>query len=122
MNINRYYLCDSCDHTFMIVQERDEPLKKKCPNCGKHKLYQDLTGQYVAIYQEPSTLGHVADRNTSKMGTYELEAKREQHNKAKKLKPKRKPTWYNTEGKDLSKELKHLDTPEKKTKYIMEGN
>jgi hypothetical protein len=55
------------------------------------------------------------------MGKYELEAKREDHGKAKKLrKPKPKP-WYNPEGKDLKQELKNLDTPEKQTKYIIEG-
>jgi endogenous inhibitor of DNA gyrase (YacG/DUF329 family) len=104
----------------VIQQPMDESLKKKCPECGKHKLYQDLSGQHTFVYQECKTLGHLASRNTERMGKYDLEARRQKDEERNKLK-KRKPVWYNKEGKNLKKELADLNTPEKKHKYIMEG-
>ena len=32
------YECDSCSHTFELFQSITEPLKKKCPECGRMKL------------------------------------------------------------------------------------
>jgi len=118
--MNRYYICDNCDYHWIVEQKMADPLKKKCPECGKMKLYQDLTGQHTFVYQEPKTLGHLAERNNKKFGKYTLEEKRNEHGAAKRLKKKRKP-WYNKEGKDLTQELSSLNTPEKKHKYIMDG-
>lgn len=32
------YECDACGHTFELFQSISEPVKKKCPKCGKSKL------------------------------------------------------------------------------------
>jgi putative FmdB family regulatory protein len=32
------YECDACDHAFEIFQSITEPVKKKCPACGRLKL------------------------------------------------------------------------------------
>jgi putative FmdB family regulatory protein len=32
------YVCDACQHEFELFQSISEPLKKKCPECGKLKL------------------------------------------------------------------------------------
>jgi hypothetical protein len=106
----------------MVVEHKsmDDPLKKKCPECKKMKLYQDLTGQHSFVYQDCKTLGHQAQRNTERMGKYDLEERRRKDEERDKLK-KRKPTWYNSEGKNLKKELAHLNTADKKHRYIMEG-
>ena len=32
------YLCQSCDHAFELFQQMTDPVKKKCPQCGKLKL------------------------------------------------------------------------------------
>lgn len=32
------YLCDVCEHEFELFQSISESIKKKCPECGKHKL------------------------------------------------------------------------------------
>jgi len=116
--VNRYYVCDNCDYHMVVKQNLHAPLKKKCPECGKHTLYQDLTGQHTFVYQEPKTLGHLAQRNTERMGKYDLEERRRKDEFKKK---KKKPTWYNPEAKELHKELKEINTPEKQHKYIMEG-
>lgn len=32
------YHCDACEHEFELFQSISEPVKKKCPKCGKNKL------------------------------------------------------------------------------------
>ncbi len=32
------YECEACGHGFELFQSINEPLKKKCPKCGKMKL------------------------------------------------------------------------------------
>ena len=32
------YECTACDHTFELFQSISEPVKRKCPACGKSKL------------------------------------------------------------------------------------
>lgn len=32
------YECDACEHTFELFQTISEPLRKKCPECGRMKL------------------------------------------------------------------------------------
>ena len=32
------YECDDCGHSFEIFQSINDPLKRKCPSCGKLKL------------------------------------------------------------------------------------
>jgi len=107
----------------MVVEHRsmNDPLKKKCPECGKHKLYQDLTGQHSFVYQDCKTLGHQAQRNTERMGKYDLEMRRQRDSKVEQAKKRSKKTWYNPEGQDLKKELSELKTAKAKHKYIMEG-
>lgn len=138
MNINRGYICDNekCNHYFEIVQERDEPLLKRCPKCRKHKLYQDLSGQHISIIGEPKTLIHQADRNTKNFGKYELEDKRKKDAYEKKLMRKkpliekglipedamekeRKPAWYGELPKEKAKDI--MSNKKRAKKYIQEG-
>jgi len=42
------YECDACGHTFELFQSINEPLKKKCPECGKSKLRR-LFGTGAAV-------------------------------------------------------------------------
>lgn len=115
----RTYICDNCEHEFCISQGMHDSLKKKCPQCKKYTLYQDLSGQHSFVYQDPTTLKHLAERNTKSMGKTkfeEIEANSTRHQEKEKRK-----SWYNKDGKDLTKELKGINTPEKKQKYIMTG-
>lgn len=32
------YVCDGCEHEFELFQSISEPVKRKCPECGKQKL------------------------------------------------------------------------------------
>jgi putative FmdB family regulatory protein len=42
------YECDACHHKFELFQGINDPLKKKCPECGKSKLRR-LFGTGAAI-------------------------------------------------------------------------
>lgn len=42
------YECDACGHTLEIFQGINDPVKKKCPECGKNKLKR-LFGTGAAI-------------------------------------------------------------------------
>jgi len=42
------YECDACQHTFELFQGINDPVKKKCPECGKNKLNR-LFGTGAAI-------------------------------------------------------------------------
>jgi putative FmdB family regulatory protein len=42
------YQCDDCGHEFELFQSISEPLKRKCPECGKLKLRR-LFGTGAAV-------------------------------------------------------------------------
>ena len=42
------YECSACDHTFEVFQGINDPVKKKCPECGQLKLNR-LFGTGAAI-------------------------------------------------------------------------
>src|SRR3989304_3422672 len=42
------YECDACGHTYELFQQMSEPVKKKCPECGKLKLRR-LFGTGAAV-------------------------------------------------------------------------
>lgn len=42
------YKCDACDHSFELFQSITEPVKRKCPQCGRTKLRR-LFGTGAAV-------------------------------------------------------------------------
>jgi putative FmdB family regulatory protein len=42
------YECDGCQHTFELFQSINDPVKRKCPACGKQKLRR-LFGAGAAV-------------------------------------------------------------------------
>lgn len=42
------YVCDACGHKFELFQSINDPVKRKCPECGKSKLRR-LIGAGAAI-------------------------------------------------------------------------
>jgi len=42
------YECDACGHAFELFQSISEPVKRKCPKCGKSKLRR-LFGTGAAV-------------------------------------------------------------------------
>lgn len=122
------YGCCECGYEFEIHQNfSDKPLVD-CPKCNLLGLQRIISGGLCSfMQQDPKTLGHLADRNTKKMGHYELQEKRKYqeesgnaaHAKAleeagviKDYKP-----FYGKPDVDISK----LKTREQQQKYILEG-
>jgi putative FmdB family regulatory protein len=84
--VNRAYYCKSCEHEFETVQKMSDKILKKCPECKKNSLVQDLSGGTMhcsvkAGSHEVKTIGHMADLNTRKMSKWEIESKQESINK-----------------------------------------
>lgn len=113
MPVRRYYICDNCDHTFDISQGFNDEKLKKCPECNENSLYQDLSGQYSFVIGEPKTVGQLAERNTKKMGRYELEAKMVADGIPERIEKRKKIEKINKISKM---------TPDQKRKYIYEGD
>ncbi|MEN6450128.1 MAG: zinc ribbon domain-containing protein [Thermoguttaceae bacterium] len=42
------YVCEACNHEFELFQSINDPVKRKCPECGKPKLRR-LIGPGAAI-------------------------------------------------------------------------
>lgn len=133
MKIQRYYICDKCKYAFDMKQDRDAPLKKKCPYCGTRNLYQDLTGQYVRVIGTATTVLQQAERNDKKLGKELLDIKRKEQKERKKNgknqileeagikhhKPQAKEPWFGKLPDEVDKKIK--TNPEKTEKYIITG-
>lgn len=73
------YGCHSCGEILEDVKQsiHDEALTK-CPSCGKSSLERVLYGGLGAFVKEAKTIGQLADKNWSNLGSYkrsEIEAK-----------------------------------------------
>jgi len=109
------YACSNCEHSFEIVQSMKEKTKRKCPLCKKIKLERVIGKPMVFIRGEPQTVGHQAERNTERMGRYELgdkEGKRKEGSK-------KKQTSLGS-GPASSRQIQGM-TSEQKKKYIEKG-
>ena len=109
------YKCSNCGHSFEVVQSMKSRKKRKCPSCKQSKLEKVIGTPMVFVKGEPQTIGHWAERNTQKMGRYELGDKEgERKENIKKDKP------ILGSGPATQKEIKKM-TPTQKKKYIEEG-
>ena len=109
------YACSSCGHSFEIVQSMKEGRKRKCPSCKKIKLKRIIGTPMVFVKGEPQTVGHWADRNTQKMGRYELGDK-----EGKRKESSKKEQTSLGSGPASSRQMQAM-TPEQKKKYIEKG-
>jgi len=107
------YSCSSCEHIFEAKHGFNEDAPP-CPKCGNGELKQIFdTPPICFVKGEATTVGQQAERNTQKMGRYELEDRRKEddmgkHSKHREIRAKRH-------------KLNKM-TPEQKTKWIMEGD
>ena len=114
------YQCDKCEHNFEIAKGFNDSHKKKCPKCGKLSLYQVISPPTIFIKGEATTLGQLADRNTAKMGKYELDDKRAKQEKGN-LKKKKEKGWVEKSGSATKAEINKM-TKKQKANYIRDGN
>ena len=125
------YHCNACDYEFDLKQNYHDKAKRKCPECKRWKLHRIIFAPHIYTYSEPQTVGLLAERNTKKLGKYELQKKLKDIDDKSYIKPselpknmsrikqsKEKP-WYRPSQKiDMS--LDKL-TPKQKEKYIATG-
>ena len=105
------YVCSNCQHEIEDVQQsiKDKPLVK-CDQCGHMALERIIYGGDIFVRREATTIGQLADRNTKKMGKYEVESKQKEDNMKQKSSDKQK----------LHKKINSMDHTQKR-KWIMEG-
>ena len=92
------YQCDACGHEFELFQSINDPIKRKCPDCGKQKLRR-LFGSGAAIVFKGSGFYQTDYRSESykKSAKAEKDASSGGSDKAKKEtggdkpKPQKKP-------------------------------
>lgn len=71
------YKCSNCGAVLQDVYRsiKDQPLTL-CQVCGQNSLESIIFGGiHCSVEQEPKTLKQQAERNSKKMGTYELQAR-----------------------------------------------
>jgi putative FmdB family regulatory protein len=97
------YECSACHHTFEVFQGINDPVQKKCPECGKQKLNR-LFGTGAAIVFKGSGFYQTDYRSEGYKKAAEADQKpsgessdkksepaKEKPNKNKAEKPKPKP-------------------------------
>ena len=109
------YTCRSCGKTFEQVRRFNEPASP-CV-CGSSDLAQIFHPPNIFIKGEPTTLGQLSERNTQKLGRYELDDKREKQAKGNN---KKETPWYTKSGTSSASEIQKM-TPKQKANYIKKG-
>ena len=84
------YECDACGHEFELFQSISDPVKRKCPECGKQKLRR-LFGTGAAVVFKGS-------------GFYQTDYRSESYKKA--AEKDKKPAEKTSESKSSDKSAK----------------
>tara|TARA_R100000008_G_scaffold85426_2_gene75337 strand:- start:1619 stop:1960 length:342 start_codon:yes stop_codon:yes gene_type:complete len=106
--------CEDCAYYTEIKQSIDDPSTHICPHCEKPNLKKVfINSPHVFVRGEPKTIGHLADRNTQKMGSYELQEKAN--------KDGAKPDKEQINAKETRRKINSM-TSEQKIKWIKDGD
>jgi len=121
------YECKECGHRLEERQSFSDTPLLDCPECHLLGLERIISGGLGSFMQkDPTTLGHQADRNTQKMGKYELQEKRKYQEEsgnaahAKALEEAGYVKDYKPFYGKPTKNIKNL-TPKQQERYILEG-
>jgi len=108
------YECSECGHLEEMFQKFSEKEINTCPECASNTYGRVVLQAPIGFVKgEPTTVKHLADRNTQKMGHYELQDRR------------------NADNMDLHKKNKDANairnkinkmTPQQKRNYIENGD
>jgi putative FmdB family regulatory protein len=79
------YECSNCGNKLEDVYQQitDNPLKK-CKSCNKKTLERVIFAPHVYVRGEATTIGHLAERNSEKMGKSQVQEKTLQDKESKK--------------------------------------
>jgi len=107
--------CEACAYYTEIRQGFNDPSEHICPHCGKPTLVKVfINPPTISVRGEPKTIGQLADRNTEKMGTYELQDKNRTNNIHQENKE-------DVKRRDLNRKISRM-TPTEKVKWIKDGD
>lgn len=127
------FICDECNIFWelqILFSEYDTKKKNiKCPQCKKKKTvrqYLENKDIHGYVYQDPSTVGHQAARNTERMGKLELQSKLETDkiHRIKEQKNKQPTPWYGKLAKSKMDQIQKASGADKDKiikKYIETG-
>ena len=113
------YLCNDCGcelEQFHRFNQEPSP----CEDCGSSNI--KIVGNQVPmgfVKGEPTTLGQLAESNTSKMGRYELQDHRAKQEKGN-LKKQRPKTWVEKSGDATQADINKMSKAQK-ARYIKDG-
>jgi putative FmdB family regulatory protein len=111
------YRCETCDYNMIdVYQSIHEEALANCPNCGSDSLQRVIHGGVACFVKDIKSIGQLADKNWSTLGTY----KRSEIEEQGKTKASKEQSIFSSTGNATRKEISTM-TPEQKTKYIMEG-
>jgi putative FmdB family regulatory protein len=94
------YHCDACEHEFELFQSISEPVKKKCPECGKQKLRR-LFGTGAAVMFKGS-------------GFYQTDYRSDSYKKGAEADKKSSDSSSSSDGKSSKSETKSESKSESK--------
>ena len=106
--------CEKCAYYTEIKQGFHDPSTHICPHCDKPTLVKVfINAPEMFVRGEPNSIGHLADRNTQKMGKYELQDRQQKDgNSADKEQIK---------ARETRRKINSM-TPEQKVKWIKDGD
>ena len=108
--------CEKCAYYTEIKQGFEDPSTHTCPHCGEKTLVKVfINPPSISVRGEPTTIGHLAERNTSKMGKYEIDDRNANNNIHQD---------QNTPEKKRAKLNQRINkmTPTQKLKWIKDGD
>jgi putative FmdB family regulatory protein len=106
--------CEPCAYYTEIRQGPEDPDVHECPFCASNTLKKVfINAPSISVIGEPTTVKHLADRNTKKMGRYELESKNAKNNSEQYKEAKK--------ARDQRRKINSM-TQEQKIKWIKEGD
>lgn len=105
------YECHNCGEILEDIRQsiHDKALDK-CPSCGKNSLERIPYGGLGAFVKDAKTIGQIADKNWSNMGSY----------KRSEIEAKNKPKKEAMKKKQEIREINNM-TQKQKERYIITG-
>lgn len=105
------YGCHNCGETLEDIKQsiHDEALTK-CPSCGQDSLERVPYGGLGAFVKDAKTIGQLADKNWSRMGSY----------KRSEIEAKNKPKQEEAKKKQEIREINNM-TQKQRERYIITG-
>jgi putative FmdB family regulatory protein len=130
------YECTECDNRFEVLQSIKDDAFTVCPQCEQETLRRVLHAPlYVKVVGEPTTIGQLADRNSKKMSTEDMQEAQKRYQTAKTINripedcrpatqksapTQETPEWMTKPRTKTSKEVAKL-SPEAVKRYVQTG-